>query len=286
MLEKEQLKAMYPLIVTPSHDGKFFFNYVNSLLNFYQQALANGLPVQFLLMQGESLITRARNNCVAQFLANPEWTHLVWIDSDIGFQPEAIFRLLLSDYDIAAGVYPLKTDHWPEDGLPEGMTAQQFSNMYQRYTVNARNKDNAEKLEFNIQEDGFLELSEAPTGMMCIKRDVFLRMMAQYPELQYVPDSLGLVDQGLHYRFFDVMVDPDTKRYLSEDYYFCRLWENMGGKVYVDALSNLTHQGTKVYSGNFAQSLQTNFALAIPAPVGTPLQLNGLDHLQKLLESK
>ncbi|MEN8282544.1 hypothetical protein [Acinetobacter gerneri] len=114
----------------------------------------------------------------------------------------------------------------------------------------------------------------------------FLRMMAQYPELQYVPDNLGLVDQGLHYRFFDVMVDPDTKRYLSEDYYFCRLWENMGGKVYVDALSNLTHQGTKVYSGNFAQSLQTNFALAIPAPLGTPLQLNGLDHLQKLLESK
>ncbi|MEN8282545.1 hypothetical protein [Acinetobacter gerneri] len=173
MLEKEQLKAMYPLIVTPSHDGKFFFNYVNSLLNFYQQALANGLPVQFLLMQGESLITRARNNCVAQFLANPEWTHLVWVDSDIGFQPEAIFRLLLSDYDIVAGVYPLKTDQWPEGGLPEGMTAQQFSNMYQRYTVNARNKDNAEKLEFNIQEDGFLELSEAPTGMMCIKRDVF-----------------------------------------------------------------------------------------------------------------
>ncbi len=283
MLKNENLKNFYPLIVTPSHDGKFFFNYVNSLLNFYQQSIGMEMPVQFYLMQGESLITRARNNCVAQFLANPEWTHLVWIDSDIGFSPDAIFRLLLSDYDVAAGVYPLKTDAWPEDGLAQGMTAQQFSNTYQRYTVNARNLTGDEVLHINIQEDGFIEMSEAPTGLMCIKRNVFERMMEFYPELQYVPDSIGVEDKGFHYRFFDVMVDPETKRYLSEDYFFCRLWENMGEKVYVDALSNLTHQGTKMYSGNFAASLQTNFAQAIAAQKGQKMQLNGLDHLRKLL---
>ena len=72
MQSTEQLTTIYPLIVTPSHDGKFFHNYVTSLLNFHNTATHLGMPIQFLLMQGESLITRARNNCVASFLANPE----------------------------------------------------------------------------------------------------------------------------------------------------------------------------------------------------------------------
>ena len=85
MLTNDQLRGIYPLIVTPSHDGKFFYNYTLSLLNLQNVSMQLGMPIQFLLQQGESLVTRARNNCVAQFLENPDWTHLFWIDSDIGF---------------------------------------------------------------------------------------------------------------------------------------------------------------------------------------------------------
>ena len=280
MLSDEQLKTIYPLIVTPSHDGKLFHNYVNSLLNFQHHALQLGMPLQFLIMQGESLITRARNNCVASFLENKEWTHLFWIDSDIGFTPEAALRLLKSDYDIAAGVYPLKREEWPAEGLPEHMTHAKFLSIFQRYTVNARVPKGAKKLEIQIQEDGFIEMSEAPTGFMVIKRHVFEQMMQHYPELKYVPDSIGVKDKGLHYRFFDVMVDPDTGRYLSEDYGFCRLWEGMGQKIYIDAKSNLSHQGSKLYQGNYAQSLLNNFDFAIPAEAGMPMEIHGLDYLK------
>ncbi|AXQ23331.1 hypothetical protein BEN71_15185 [Acinetobacter wuhouensis] len=279
MLTIEELKSIYPLVVTPSHDGKFFHNYLTSLLNFQHQALHKGMPLQFLLMQGESLITRARNNCVATFLENPEWTHLFWIDSDIGFSAEAAFRLLQADYDIAAGVYPLKRDHWPADGLPEKMTYEQFLANYQRYTVNARAEEGKEHLDIYIQEDGFIEMSEAPTGFMVIKRAVFEKLMKHYPELKYVPDSLDVVDQGLHYRFFDVMVDSETGRYLSEDYGFCRLWEGIGEKIYIDAKSNLSHQGMKIYQGDFAASLKNNFSLAIPAKAGLQMKLHGLNYL-------
>lgn len=280
MLSIEQLTTIYPLIVTPSHDGKYFHNYVNSLLNFQNTALHIGMPTQYLLMQGESLITRARNNCVASFLQNPEWTHLFWIDSDIGFSPEAELRLLQADYEIAAGVYPLKTEEWPADGLPKDMTYAEFKALYQKYTVNARVPAGADFFQLDIQEDGFLEMAEAPTGFMVIKRSVFEKMMQHYPELQYVSDSHGVENKGLHYRFFDVMVDPETNRYLSEDYGFCRLWENMGGKIYIDCQSNLTHQGAKIYSGNFANSLQNNFALAIPAKADIQLKITGLSYLK------
>ena len=279
MLSTDQLNQIYPLVVTANHDGKFFHNYVVSLLNFQNTALNLGLPLQFLMMQGESLITRARNNCVATFLENKEWTHLFWIDSDIGFSPEAALRLLQADYEIAARVYPLKREEWPAEGLPAGMSQEEFQAKYQRYTVNARPLPGQESMHFTIQEDGFIEMSEAPTGFMLIKREVFEKMMAHYPELRYVPDSIGVSDQGLHYRFFDVMVDPETKRYLSEDYGFCRLWENMGGKIYVDAKSNLSHQGMKMYTGNYANSLLTNFPLAIPSMEGLPISISGLEHL-------
>ena len=120
MLPESALTQMYPVIMTPSHDGKYFHNYVLSLLNIVNTSAQNGWPLQVMMQRGESLITRARNNCVATFMAHPEWTHLFWIDSDIGFSAEAFYRLLLADKDVVAGIYPLKRENWPAEGVPAG----------------------------------------------------------------------------------------------------------------------------------------------------------------------
>ncbi|KQX39446.1 hypothetical protein [Variovorax sp. Root434] len=232
MLAPSELQQFFPVVMTPSHDGKFFQNYVASMLNFTVQSERTGMRMQVLMHQGESLVTRARNNCVAQFLANPQWTHLFWIDADIGFSAQAAFRLLLSGYD-----------------------------------------------ELRIQPDGFMEMTEAPTGFMAIKRSVFERLIASYPDLSYVPDSIGEADLGLHYRFFDVMVDPVTRRYLSEDYGFCRLWSGLGESVYIDANSNLTHQGAKLYRGDFASSLLASLPHAVGGPAGAAMVLTGQEYL-------
>ena len=280
MLDPTELRQFFPVVVTPSHDGKFFQNYVASMLNFTVQAERAGMRMQVLMHQGESLVTRARNNCVAQFLANPQWTHLFWIDADIGFSAQAAFRLLLSGYDIAAGVYPLKRENWPDDGVAAGTTQQQFEATFTRYTVNAKASETTSQVELKIQPDGFMEMTEAPTGFMVIKRAVFERLMASYPDLRYVPDSIGEADLGLHYRFFDVMVDPQTRRYLSEDYGFCRLWSGLGESIYIDANSNLTHQGAKLYRGDFANSLLTSLPHAVGGPVGAKMVLTGQEYLQ------
>ncbi|MFS2097529.1 hypothetical protein ACCC97_01105 [Variovorax sp. Varisp85] len=280
MLDPSELGQFFPVVVTPSHDGKFFQNYVASMLNFTVQAERAGMRMQVLMHQGESLVTRARNNCVAQFLANPQWTHLFWIDADIGFSAQAAFRLLLSGYDIAAGVYPLKRENWPDGGVAAGTTQQQFEATFTRYTVNAKASETTSQVELTIQPDGFMEMTEAPTGFMVIKRAVFERLMASYPDLRYVPDSIGEADVGLHYRFFDVMVDPQTRRYLSEDYGFCRLWSGLGESIYIDANSNLTHQGAKLYRGDFANSLLTSLPHAVGGPVGAKMVLTGQEYLQ------
>ncbi|MGJ7607244.1 hypothetical protein ACSFA7_23125 [Variovorax sp. LT1R20] len=280
MLDPSELRQFFPVVVSPSHDGKFFQNYVTSLLNFAIESERAGMRMQVLFHQGESLVTRARNNCVAQFLANPNWTHLFWIDADIGFSAQAAFRLLLSGYDIAAGVYPLKRENWPAEGVPAGTTQQQFEATFTRYTVNAKASEITSQVELEVQPDGFMKMTEAPTGFMVIKRTVFERLIASYPELNYVPDSIGETDQGLHYRFFDVMVDPETRRYLSEDYGFCRLWSGLGESIYIDANSNLSHQGAKMYRGDFASSLLTSLPHAVGGPAGAAMVLKGREYLQ------
>ena len=281
MLDTAALKGMHPIVMTPSHDGKYFHNFVISLLNLSSAAQQQGMALDVYLHRGESLITRARNNCVADFLANPHWTHLFWIDSDIGFSPQAAFRLLLSDHDVAAGVYPLKTDRWPSEpsAKTQGLNADEVFVRHARYTVNSEANEQG-RIELEVQPDGFLKLTEAPTGFMVIKRCVFERMMKHYPELQYTPDSVGVEDKGLHYRFFDVMVDPVTRRYLSEDYGFCRLVSGMGEHIYVDANSNLTHQGSKLYRGDFADSLTHALSYAINGTEGARMELRGLQYLK------
>jgi hypothetical protein len=134
-----------------------------------------------------------------------------------------------------------------------------------------------------IDPDGFMQVREAPTGFMCIKRGVFDRLIAAYPELQYVPDWPSTYPEGgVHYRFFDVMVDPESRRYLSEDYGFCRLWEKIGGKVYVDANSNLSHQGERLYTGDFGATLRNALPSAVGAPKGQRMSIVGLENLNAL----
>lgn len=280
MLPDSALQAMHPVIMTPSHDGKYFHNYTISLLNLVSAAPQLGLNLQISLTRGESLITRARNNCVAAFLANKAWTHLFFIDSDIGFSPMAVKRLLLADRDIVGGVYPIKRENWPEDGLSATMTQAQFEAVYTSYTVNVNQVDEQDEVRLSVDADGFMEVDEAPTGFMMIKRQVFERMMTAYPDLQYRSDSDYSEDLGFHYRFFDCSVDPQSRRYLSEDYHFCHLWKKLGGKLFVDTQSNLSHQGTKLYQGAFAESLISNLPMAVSAPEGKRIKLDYAEPLK------
>lgn len=279
MSRSADLHDVHALVLTPSHDGKYFHNYVVSLVQLVAAAPARGLRLTIDLPRGESLVTRARNNAVAQFLAHPAYTHLFWIDADIGFSPEAAFRLLGSGHDVCAGVYPLKRENWPATGVPAGRTREDFEGELTRYTVNTGAPE-AGMLDVVVRPDGFMALDEAPTGFMVIRRPVFERLIGAYPELHYVPDSPGVVDQGLHYAFFDTMIDPVSRRYLSEDYSFCRLWTALGGQVFVDANSSLSHQGAKTYRGDFAGQLLERLPMAVGAPVGTPMRLEGAEHLR------
>lgn len=255
MLAPSALKSMNVLFATPCYISAVTMNYVASVFSMALDAGHLGLPCT-LHMHSESLITRGRNKIVLKFLAEQQFTHLFWLDSDVVFSSDQVFRLLLADRDVAAGVYPMKSMKWPAEGLPAGMTQKQFEDRYTEYPFNPIAHGATQVSQF-ADSDGFIEVAEAPTGFMVIKRHVFLAMMQRYPELNYVPDGPPNNPQAhLHWRFFDCMVDPDSGRYLSEDYAFCRRWRDMAGKVWVDLSCKLGHLGQHMFRGDLAESLR------------------------------
>ena len=136
------------------------------------------------------------------------------------------------------------------------MTKEAFEIVHTNYPFNPIGFGSRPMSDF-AEADNFIEVAEAPTGFMCIKRSVFYRMMQKYPYLNYVPDGPpNNPEARFYWLFFDCMVDPDSGRYLSEDYAFCRRWRDMGGKVYADLDSRFGHLGQHMYGGNLAESLR------------------------------
>lgn len=255
MLPMTALRTMKVMFATPCYISAVSMNYVTSLFGLTLDSVHVGLDC-ILHMHSESLITRGRNVIVQEFLARERLTHLFWIDSDISFTSEAVFRLLLANRDVVAGVYPMKTHNWPPEGVPAGTTRDEFETRYMQYPFNPIHHSNAPVGPY-ADAHGFVEVAEAPTGFMCIKRDVILRMMQRYPNLRYTPDGPPNHPRAhLHWLFFDCMVDPDSGRYLSEDYAFCRRWRDMDGKIWVDSQSKLMHLGQHMFRGDLRASLE------------------------------
>ena len=104
--------------------------------------------------------------------------------------------------------------------------------------------------------NGFAEVLDGPTGFMLIKRDVFTKMHEKYPELECVNDHQNR-DLEKYVAVFDCMIDPESRRYLSEDYAFCRRWQQMGGKIYADVMTVLGHVGNIHFIGYLEERLNT-----------------------------
>ncbi len=240
LLDPKELTNFKLFVATPCYGGMLYQEYANSLLSTLFQFLVNGVGLEVYLAGNESLIPRGRNHIVSEFMAGDS-THLLFIDADIQFHPKDVFKLLQADRHVTCGAYPLKkypieyVVNFPENAL-----------------TNSKTK--------------LVEIDDAGTGFMMIKRETIQAMQKSYPELHYTSDidggyrgeikdqiKLNLLKENL-YSLFDTCHDVDNDNaYLSEDYTFCRRWQKMGGKVWLDPSIELNHIGKNVYQGDVSK---------------------------------
>jgi len=247
-------------IGTPCYGNMLTTDYFKSCLQLTALAATKKVELQFGTIGNESLVTRARNTLVQLFMDDKQYTHLLFIDADIAFNPESVFRMLDLDEDVVTGVYQRKVIDWTKaiKKVKEkpNISEDELHAASLQYNLNVKNPKNI------MVKKGFIEVLDGATGFMLIKRNVFKKMALAYPHLRFKSDqhlgdphdkTFGYHDTSdWNYAFFDTMIEPDTKRYLSEDYAFCRLWQKIGGKIYADIVSGMTHMGNYSFKGNVA----------------------------------
>lgn len=286
-------------IATPMYGGQCAGMFARSMADLSALCTHYKIPLQLYFLFNESLITRARNYCADEFMRS-ESTHLLFIDSDIGFNPrDAIGMLALqgddSNYDVIAGPYPKKCIAWEKikAAVEKGFADEDPNNLEKfvgDYVFNPKQGMN------QIPINQPVEVLEAGTGFMMVRRKTFEKFNEAFPSLRYKPDHVRTahfdgtreitmffqaeidIDHPVDYyvstlkKIKDAEGDADkiaqitnqaleeiekriaasSKRYLSEDYWFCQHVQKMGLQSWFCPWIQLQHQGTYVFGGSLS----------------------------------
>ena len=251
------LREKHIFIATPCYGGQIGEPYFRSMMRL--AILCNKYDINFTVstLANESLITRGRNTLVSFFMEHPEATHLFFVDADIEFDPNDMLRMVAYDKPVVVGAYPKKAINWNSiinaARGDEAETPDTIEGHSSNYVVNfdfLKNEKGEPVPQIQIR-DNLIKLKDAGTGFMCIKKEVIQKMFDAHPELSYANDIN--VDQKFEkhmYALFDTIIDPESRRYLSEDYTFCRRWQDMDGEVFLDPRTALNHVGHYTFRGN------------------------------------
>lgn len=257
-ISQEELRKKKLFVATPMYGGACAGIYTRSIADLSALCTHYGIQVRFYFLFNESLITRARNYCVDEFLRSGD-THLMFIDSDIGFDPNDVIALLAlqdeeSPYDVIAGPYPKKTISWEKIKLAvDKGFADEDPRALEKFVGDYVFNPKGNMSSIPIAEPA--EVMEAGTGFMMIRRSTLEKYTEKYPELMYKPDHV----RTEHFdgtreimAFFDCIIDPVSKRYLSEDYMFCYNVNKMDGRIWLCPWMKLQHQGMYIFGGSVA----------------------------------
>lgn len=258
-------------VAAPMYGGQCAGLFTRSMIDLSALCYKYGINVRFYFLFNESLITRARNYCCDEFMRS-DATHLMFIDSDIGFNPHDVIALLAlaspdSEYDVIGGPYPKKTISWEkikmavDKGFAD-VDPENLARFVGDYVFNPK----ANQASIPIQEP--VEVLEIGTGFMMIQKKTLQKFADEFPQYSYKPDHV----RTEHFdgsreimQYFQAEIEPKNKRYLSEDYWFCQKIQELGLKTWFCPWMKLHHVGTYVFGGSLVDMAELGAAATADA---------------------
>lgn len=220
------------MIGIPAYDFKVTLKLAISLAQFAQAAMQHGINMRIASICGCSVVSRARNLIAAEFLSSP-CTDLLFIDADINFDPNDIFRLMAWTVDEKRGI---------AGGIPRTRKEEKT------YIATLQTTKDG---DFYMDDMGCVQAQRIATAFMMIRRNVFEKLRDEHPEWVYDEPKAG-EGKRIH-SFFDFKSTPQG--YIGEDFLFCDRVREAGFEVWVDPTIKLGHMGAIEYMGDFGKDV-------------------------------
>lgn len=210
----EELRKCKLFLATPMYGGQAAGMFSRSIADLSALCTHHGISLQLYFLFNESLITRARNYCCDEFMRSGA-THLMFIDSDIGFNAHDVLGLLAisrdpkSGFDIIGGPYPKKCISWEKIKLAvDKGAADKNPNNLENYVGDYVFNPLANQGSIQINQP--VQVREIGTGFMMVQKHAFERILKEYPQLSYRPDHVRTEhfdgSREIH-AFFDCVID-------------------------------------------------------------------------------
>jgi len=209
-----ELQKCKLFLATPMYSGACAGMFARSVADLSALCTAHKISLQLYFLFNESLITRARNYCCDEFMRS-EATHLMFIDSDIGFNAQDVLGLLAlsadpnSGYDIIGGPYPKKCISWEKIkmAVDKGM-ADKNPNDLEKFVGDYVFNPKANQTQIQINQP--VEVREIGTGFMMAQKQAMEKYAKAFPSLSYKPDHVRTEhfdgSREIH-AFFDTVID-------------------------------------------------------------------------------
>jgi hypothetical protein len=197
-------------------------------------------------------ITTARTVCVAAALMQGS-DALIQVDHDMVFAPTCLLALvqaLVACKHVVGVTYAAKRLEWSgvQEAVVAGVPPEDLAAMGSKPQVEVRDK----KIPgFRLGRWEYATVDSVGTGVFATSRECLTRMVAAYPETEDPPSPLH--DMPWPY-LFDNEFRPTAdgvRRYMGEDWVFCKRWRAIGGSVHVLTNEPVGHLGTFEYRTDF-----------------------------------
>lgn len=256
---KEELQKRSIFLGLPCYGGMMAANCAKALMNLSTLCTQHGIGLNAYFLSNESLITRARSYIAEIFLQSGA-THLMFIDSDIGFDAKDVLTLLAlqseeSPYDVIGACYPKKTISWEKiKAAVDAGKADEDPGLLEMFAADFvfNPKPGVDRIPLNEPA----EVMEIGTGFMMVRRKAFQLFDEKFPEYKFTPDHVRSKAFDGHKQimlYFQAEIDKKTNRYLSEDYFFCQKIIEAGGRIWLCPWMQLEHMGSYFFKGSLHQ---------------------------------
>lgn len=218
----------------PCYTGQVVVSFLDSYISTAFHLAAHGVQMEMVTAKHFTLVQFARNYLVAKFLSDPTYTHLLWLDSDLGWSHDAVLRMLNRKKDVVCGIYPTKSKNGIFPYLAAG----------------------------RAREDGLQLAERVPTGFMLCTRDSVERVVnsVKWHDLDHAGEKISVPN------VFDLV--QEGRDYWGEDFVFCKRLRMQGCEIWVETDIDFMHVGLNAWCGNLKHQLFNAPGGVIP---GTPI---------------